>query len=100
MTNIFPTAERTRAVAIWAAIPMAGILGGPLVSGWLLENFWWGSVFLINLPLMPLVLVATIVLVPETRDESRPRLDVVGAGLSLVALSALLYAIIEATPRR
>ena len=99
VTNIFPAGERTRAVAIWAVVPMVGIIAGPLVSGLLLEHFWWGSVILINVPLIPLALVATIMLVPDTRNEPRPRIDTAGAVFSFVALSTLLYAIIEVTPR-
>jgi EmrB/QacA subfamily drug resistance transporter len=99
VTNMFPAAERTRAIAIWSAVPVIGLMVGPLVSGWLLEHYWWGSVFLINLPLVPLVLFATMAVVPETRDKSRPRIDVVGAALSFAGLVLLLYAIIEVSSR-
>jgi EmrB/QacA subfamily drug resistance transporter len=95
VTNMFPAAERTRAIAIWSAVPVIGLMVGPIVSGWLLDHFWFGSVFLINLPLVPLVLFATMAFVPETRDESRPRIDVVGTVLSFAGLVLLLYAIIE-----
>jgi EmrB/QacA subfamily drug resistance transporter len=99
VTNMFPAAERTRAIAIWSAVPVIGLMVGPIVSGWLLEHFWFGSVFLINLPLVPLVLFGTMAVVPETRDESRPRIDWVGAILSFAGLVLLLYAIIEVSSR-
>jgi len=95
LTNVFPTRERAKAIAIWAGISGAGAAIGPLTSGLLLEHFWWGSVFLINLPIIVLALVAGSVLVPRSKDSTRTPLDPVGALLSIVGLGALVYAIIE-----
>ncbi|MBA3604750.1 MAG: MFS transporter [Acidimicrobiia bacterium] len=95
LTNVFPTRERARAIAIWAGISGAGAAIGPIASGLLLEYFWWGSVFLVNIPIIALALAAGSVLVPRSRDASRTPLDPVGALLSIVGFSALVYAIIE-----
>ena len=99
LTNVFPAAERPKAIAVWAGISGAGGAIGPIASGWLLEHFWWGSVFLVNVPVIALALVAGAVLVPRSRDPEQQPLDIPGAGLSIVALSALVYAIIEAPHR-
>jgi len=97
ITNLFtdPT-ERARAIAIWAGMAGVGVALGPVVGGWLLEHFWWGSVFLINLPIVALALVTGRMLLPESRHHTGYRLDVVGAVLSIAGIGALLYAIIEA----
>jgi EmrB/QacA subfamily drug resistance transporter len=95
LTNVFPTRERAKAIAIWAGISGAGAAIGPVTSGLLLEHFWWGSVFLINVPIIAVALVAGQILVPKSRDAHRTPLDPVGAVLSIVGLSALVYAIIE-----
>jgi len=97
ITNLFtdPT-ERARAIAIWAGMAGVGVALGPVVGGWLLEHFWWGSVFLINLPIVALALVTGRMLLPESRHHTGHRLDVVGAVLSIAGIGALLYAIIEA----
>ena len=99
LTNVFPAAERPKAIAVWAGISGAGGAIGPIASGWLLEHFWWGSVFLVNVPVIALALIAGAVLVPRSRDPEQQPLDIPGAGLSIVALSALVYAIIEAPHR-
>jgi EmrB/QacA subfamily drug resistance transporter len=96
LTAVFPPAERNRAIAIWAGLAGAGAAIGPIASGFLLEHFWWGSVFLVNLPVVATALVAGRRLVPESRDPAQPPLDPVGALLSVAGLGALLYAIIEA----
>ncbi len=88
--------ERARAIAIWAGMAGVGVALGPVVGGWLLERFWWGSVFLINIPLVVVALVASWRLLPESRHNTGSRLDVVGAVLSVAAIAALLWAIIEA----
>ncbi|MEX2623292.1 MAG: MFS transporter [Acidimicrobiia bacterium] len=96
ITNVFSGEERGRAIAAWAAISGLGIIGGPVLGGWLLEHFWWGSVFLVNVPIVILAVVAGRFLVPESKDPSATPLDPAGAGLSIAGLSALVYAIIEA----
>jgi EmrB/QacA subfamily drug resistance transporter len=96
LVDVFPREERVRAIGIWTGIASLGIPLGPIVAGWLLERFWWGSVFLLNLPIAIIALAATSVLVPESRDPSRPRADVLGMVSSATALTALVYGIIEA----
>lgn len=95
LTNVFPARERARAIAIWAGISGAGAAVGPVSSGLLLEHFWWGSVFLINVPIIAVSLIAGYVLLPKSKDATRTPLDPVGAALSIVGLGALVYAIIE-----
>ncbi|MGC5010448.1 MFS transporter [Streptosporangium sp. DT93] len=86
-------AQRTRAIAIWSAGATAGAAVGPLVGGVLLENFWWGSVFLINVPVMLLVLVAGYLLLPESRGDADQPVDLVSSALSILAIVPLVYAI-------
>ncbi len=95
VTNIFPPHERGRAIATWAGFAGAGGAIGPVVSGLLLEHFWWGSVFFISVPLAALALILGLVLVPTSVDPNQTRLDPIGAALSALGLFVLLYAIIE-----
>ena len=99
ITNVFVGPERGRAIAAWAAVAGLGIILGPVLGGWLLENFWWGSIFLINVFVVVVALVAGFFLVPESKDPDATPLDPVGALLSIAGLSALVYAIIEAPSR-
>jgi EmrB/QacA subfamily drug resistance transporter len=92
---VFPPHERGRAIGVWAGFVGAGAAIGPIAGGWLLENFWWGSVFLLNVPIVLLALGAGRVLVPKSRDPEHTALDPPGAGLSIVALTTLVYAVIE-----
>ncbi|MDI3342068.1 MAG: MFS transporter [Sphaerobacter sp.] len=96
LTNVFPPAERPKAIGIWAAVNGLSIPMGPVLGGWLLEHYWWGSVFLINIPVVVIAVIAAAILVPESRDAKALPLDPVGAVLSIAGLAALLYAIIEA----
>ncbi len=96
LTNVFPAHERGRAIGIWAGVSGIGIVAGPLAGGWLLEHFWWGSVFLINVPVVLIALVAGHVLVPTSRDPHAPRLDLIGTVLATAGLGTLLYGIIQA----
>ncbi len=97
LTNVFTDArERARAIGLWAAVAGLGIAIGPVTGGWLLEHFWWGSVFLVNLPVVAVALLAGRLLVPTSRDPSPRRLDPAGTVLSFVGLAGLLYGIIEA----
>jgi predicted MFS family arabinose efflux permease len=73
-----------------------GVAIGPVTGGFLLEHFWWGSVFLVNVPFALATLASARWLVPESRDPEPPRLDLVGAGLSIAALTSLVWAVIEA----
>ena len=95
LTNVFPPHERAKAIAIWAGLAGAGAAIGPVASGFLLEPFWWGSVFLVNIPLVAAAVIAGRVLVPNSKDPYAERLDPVGAGLSIVGLAVLVYGIIE-----
>jgi MFS transporter, DHA2 family, integral membrane protein len=99
ITAIFPPEERQRAIAIWVGFAGAGGAIGPIVSGALLDHFWWGSAFLINVPVVVVTAVAVAVFSPNSRDESATPLDLPGALLSLVGLSALLFGIIEGPER-
>ncbi|GAC1533119.1 MAG: MFS transporter [Acidimicrobiales bacterium] len=99
LVNVFPPGERARAIAIWASITGAGGALGPVASGYLLGHFWYGSVFLINVPIVVLALVAGRVLVPPSRDPLQARLDPLGAALSMAGLGALVYGLIEAPGR-
>ena len=96
LIDVFPREERVKAIGIWTGVASLGIPIGPIVGGWLLENFWWGSAFLLNVPIAIGALAAGWVLVPESRDPSPRRVDVTGLVLSGVALTALVYGIIEA----
>ncbi len=95
ITNVFPARERGKAIGVWAATAGVGVALGPLTGGFLLEHFYWGSVFLVNLPIVVVGLVAGVFLIPDSKDPNPSRLDPVGAILSIVGLSALLYGVIE-----
>jgi EmrB/QacA subfamily drug resistance transporter len=96
LTNLFPDpAERQRAIAIWAGTAGIGIALGPVAGGVLLRSFYWGSVFLVNIPVCAVALIAGRRLLPPSRDPSQSPLDPPGAVLSIIGLSALVYAIIE-----
>jgi EmrB/QacA subfamily drug resistance transporter len=96
LTNSFAGRERARAIGIWAGVAGLGIVIGPLGGGLLLEHFAWGSVFLINVPLCASAVVLAYFFVPDSQDPDQARLDPIGALLSILALSLLLYGIIEA----
>ena len=96
ITNLFPPHERGRAIGVWAGVAGLGAALGPLTGGFLVEHFYWGSVFLVNVPIVVIGLVAGFVLIPNSKDPSAPKLDPIGAVLSIAALTALLFAIIEA----
>ena len=100
VTNVFssPTA-RAKAIAVWASVAALGLGLGPLVGGVLLRHFYWGSVFLISLPLVLGAFVAGRFTIPESRDPTVRRLDPVGAALSVFSLAALLYAVTEGPER-
>ena len=95
LTNVFPAHERGRAIGIWAGVAAGGASIGAPTSGFLLEHFWWGSVFLVNVPLIVLALVAGSRLVPTSKDPSGRPLDVPGALLSILGVGSLVFAIIE-----
>jgi EmrB/QacA subfamily drug resistance transporter len=95
LPSIFPPEERTRAVAIWSSSMALGLPLGPLLGGWLLEHYWWGSIFLINVPVVAVGALAVALLLPESRDPSAPRVDVLGSILSMGGLASLVYGVTE-----
>jgi EmrB/QacA subfamily drug resistance transporter len=96
LIDVFPRGERVKAIGIWTGIASLGIPLGPVVGGWLLEQYWWGSVFLLNVPIVLVALLAGLMLVPESRHPAPPRPDLVGLALSAASLTLLVYGIIEA----
>ncbi len=96
LAHVFPPAERPRAIAIWAGFAGVGVAMGGVVSGALLEHFWWGSVFLINVFVVAVALVAGFFLIPRSREKIGAPLDPLGAVLSIAGLATLVYGIIEA----
>ncbi|WP_371581535.1 MFS transporter [Streptomyces sp. NBC_01314] len=87
--------ERSLAIGIWGATASAGTAVGPVVGGFLLEHFWWGSVFLINLPVMAVLVLVGVKLLPESRHPSPGPWDVLSVGLSLVGMIGVVYAVKE-----
>ena len=83
LTNIFPSSERPKAIAIWAAVSGLGVAIGPISGGFLLEHFDSSSIFLINLPIVAACLIGAFALVPDSRDPNSPKLDLPGTGLSI-----------------
>jgi EmrB/QacA subfamily drug resistance transporter len=88
--------ERATAIGIWAATAGLGVALGPVIGGYLLDRFWWGSIFIVNVPLCALALIVGRSVVPESRDSVARRIDWTGAGLSGAGLVALVWAVIEA----
>jgi EmrB/QacA subfamily drug resistance transporter len=95
ISAVFHPRERARAIGVWAGAVGLAVAIGPVVGGALLERYWWGSVFLINVPIVLLGLVAIALLVPESRDPRPGRVDVGGVLLSIAGLVALVYGIID-----
>ncbi|WP_240041004.1 DHA2 family efflux MFS transporter permease subunit [Paenibacillus ginsengarvi] len=93
---LFEGAERTKALMVWATANMLGIPLGPIIGGWLLKHYDWGAVFLINLPFITVALFAVSALMPESRSQSRPRLDMVGIIASSAGLVLTTYGVIRA----
>jgi EmrB/QacA subfamily drug resistance transporter len=96
---LFEPGERQRAVSLMMTANMIGFPLGPIVGGVLLDNFWWGSVFLINVPVIAVALVAVTVLVPESRNPESPRIDLRGVAFSTLGMVGVTYGIIEAGER-
>ncbi|GIH94535.1 MFS transporter [Planobispora siamensis] len=95
ISNVFPPQERGKAIGIWAAGVGLAVAIGPITGGLLLEHFWWGSVFLVNVPIVLVSMVLIGAVVPESRDPRPSKLDPVGVLLSIVGLVALTYGIIR-----
>ena len=99
LNAVFPPRERPQAIAAWSAVAGVGIVIGPTLGGFLLSNFWWGSVFLVNVPIVLVALAGVLWVVPETADRAHRSLDVFGTLLIGGALVAIVDAIIEAPTR-
>jgi len=95
ITNVFEPGERGKAIGIWAGFTGVAIAVGPITGGLLLEHFWWGSVFLINVPVVLVALAAIFWIVPESKDPHPRSVDPVGVVLSIVGLVLVVYGIIE-----
>jgi EmrB/QacA subfamily drug resistance transporter len=97
ITNVFrESKERAAAIGIWSATAGVGIALGPIAGGFLLKHFFWGSVFLVNVPLVVATLIAVALVVPNSKDPSAGRLDLGGVGLSIAGLATLVWTLIEA----
>ena len=100
LSNVFSDRiERAKAIGVWGATVGMGVAFGPIVGGYLLEHFWWGSVFLAMAPIAALAIVLVARFVPTSRDPAAPRLDRVGLTLSTAMIGMLVYTIIEAPTR-
>ncbi|MFB7221293.1 MFS transporter [Streptomyces sp. NPDC056227] len=98
ITNMFrDERQRGQAIAIWATCQFTGGALGPVLAGFLLQHFWWGSVFLVAVPAMALLLLTGPVLLPEYRSDRAGRLDLASVGLSLVAVLLMVYGIKQLT---
>lgn len=93
--QIFPPDEIPRAIGVWSAVNALGFAAGPLLGGFMLNHFWWGAIFLINLPVAALALMAVVILVPESKNPRGDRPDLLGALLSTTGMTTLVFAIIS-----
>ena len=96
ITNLFiDPIERAKAIGLWSAVSGMAVAFGPVAGGFLLEHFWWGSVFLVNIPIVAIALIIGHFLIPESKEPHRNRFDVVGLILSIVAIGVLVFTVIE-----
>ncbi|MEV1176060.1 MFS transporter [Nonomuraea sp. NPDC049784] len=95
ISNVFPPGERGKAIGIWAGGVGLAVAVGPITGGLLIQHFWWGSVFLINVPIVIIAMILIATLVPESRDPKPSRLDPFGVVLSIIGLVAVVYGIIR-----
>jgi EmrB/QacA subfamily drug resistance transporter len=96
LVNTFPAHERAKAIGIWSGIAGGGGALGLVLGGWLVEHFWWGSAFAINVPVTIIALVLGARLVPTSKDRHPSKLDPIGALLSMAGLGVFVYGLIEA----
>lgn len=99
IVDVFPREERARAIGIWAGIAAISVPLGLIIGGALLENFWWGSIFLFNVPIIAVSVLAGAFLISESRLDVPPKIDLIGVALSVSALSILIFALIDAPSR-
>jgi EmrB/QacA subfamily drug resistance transporter len=97
ITNIFTDpVPRAKAIGLWAAMVGVGVAVGPISGGWLLEHFWWGAIFMVNIPIAVVAIIGAALFVPTSRDPAAPRVDLPGLLLSAAGVTALVYTVIEA----
>ena len=87
-------AERRKAMAAWTVVAMVGLVGGPVLGGVMISHFWWGSVFLLNIPIAALAIISAVVLMPESKGPWR-KPDPLGTVLSIIGLTSAVWVIIE-----
>ncbi|MBT2229046.1 MFS transporter [Nonomuraea sp. NEAU-A123] len=95
ISNVFPPSERGKAIGVWAGGVGLAVAIGPITGGLLIEHFWWGSVFLINVPIVIISMILIGTIVPESRDPKPSKLDPIGVLLSIIGLVAIVYGIIR-----
>jgi EmrB/QacA subfamily drug resistance transporter len=95
VVQIFDDTERVKAIGLWATVNSLGFAVGPLLGGVMLDHFWWGAIFLINIPVAAIGLIAVFALVPESRNPQGDRPDLLGASLSTIGMTGIVYAIIS-----
>ncbi len=95
VVQIFDDTERVKAIGLWSTVNSLGFAVGPLLGGVLLDHFWWGAIFLVNIPVAVIGLIAVLALVPESRNPQGERPDLLGALLSTIGMTSVVYAIIS-----
>ncbi|MFD4232793.1 DHA2 family efflux MFS transporter permease subunit [Streptomyces sp. NPDC058542] len=95
VVQIFDDTERVKAIGIWSTVSSLGFAAGPLFGGFVLDHFWWGAIFLINIPVALIALAAVVRLVPESKSGQGERPDLLGALLSTIGMTAVVFAIIS-----
>ncbi|MGY3681465.1 MFS transporter [Streptomyces sp. TE33382] len=95
IVQIFDDSERVKAIGLWATVNSLGFAVGPLLGGFMLDHYWWGAIFLINIPVAVIGLIAVVRLVPESKNPQGDRPDLLGALLSTIGMTAVVYAIIS-----
>ncbi|MFF8552811.1 MFS transporter [Streptomyces sp. NPDC015501] len=95
VVQIFDDTERVKAIGIWSTVSSLGFAAGPLFGGFVLDHFWWGAIFLINIPVALIALAAVVRLVPESKSGRGERPDLLGALLSTIGMTAAVFAIIS-----
>ncbi len=97
ITNVFPREERGRAIGIWAGLNGLGLALGPIIGGILIQHYSWSSIFLVNLPVGVVALLAGWFFIPDSRDPNPQRLDLLGSALSILAVGGLVYGLTQGT---